>query len=85
MNIRRAALVAVVILLAACSVTVEQSPSGPLNFRQGYADGCNSGYKEAGHPYVVPARDWTAYQNDQLYKQGWDEGRQACFARYNKL
>ena len=76
---------AALLALSACSVTPAQSPPGPPNFQQGYADGCNSGYREAGHPYVSAARDWSAYQSDTLYKQGWEEGRQACFARYNKL
>jgi len=80
----RIAMGAFILALAGCAAQ-PKAPPGPANYQQGYEDGCASGYKNAGHPYAVPARDWNAYQIDALYKQGWDEGQNVCFERYQQI
>lgn len=73
--------------LADCSTTAfpYNIPPGPEPYRTGYADGCDSGTREAGNPYYTYKRDWTAYQQDALYKQGWNEGHSSCFASYEAI
>lgn len=54
----------------------------PLPYKEGYKDGCDSGYVAAGHPYYRPAKDVTKYGSDSLYKQGWDRGFSVCKDEY---
>jgi hypothetical protein len=48
----------------------------------GYADGCRSGYFEAGregYQYNADFRqDAALYATDGEYRRGWDQGRSAC-------
>ena len=79
----RAYAVLVALIVAGCAT--QSTPPGPPGYQVGYAHGCDSGYREAGHPYYTAKRDWNAYQSDALYRQGFDEGRGACFAQYSRL
>ncbi|HXV80809.1 MAG TPA: hypothetical protein VEG60_13100 [Candidatus Binatia bacterium] len=42
----------------------------PVQYKEGYMAGCDSGYVGAGHPYYRFSKDVTRYGNDNLYKQG---------------
>jgi hypothetical protein len=46
----------------------------PLEFRQGYADGCTSARGPA-------QRDETRYKADSQYRQGWEDGKSICQRR----
>jgi hypothetical protein len=60
-------------------------PPGPPDFQAGWADGCDSGTRDAGNPWYTAKRDWDAYMTDDAYKQGWEEGHQTCFENYKSL
>lgn len=87
MHLRRVitASVAAAILLAAaaCSTSQGNIPAGPPAWRSGYADGCNSGYVAAGHPYYQYTKDVTRAQSDQTYNMGWQDGFNACKGSYD--
>ena len=46
----------------------------PIEYRQGFADGSDSGYAAAGNPYYSYNKDAKRYLNDDLYHTGWDDG-----------
>jgi hypothetical protein len=46
----------------------------PLEFRQGYADGCASARGSA-------QRDEARYKADSQYRQGWEDGKSICLRR----
>jgi len=54
----------------------------PLAYKQGYADGCDSGYVAAGHPYYKFRKDVSRFTNDELYRQGWEDGCTVCKGEY---
>ena len=45
----------------------------PLEFRQGYAEGCAS-----AQPYAGPKRDEMRFKSDPNYAQGWQDGYDIC-------
>ncbi len=45
----------------------------PLEFRQGYADGCASAQPSTGRK-----RDETRFKSDSNYAQGWQDGYDIC-------
>ncbi len=74
-----AALLALLALpvLGACAAT-SPIPEGPPAWREGYAEGCDSGRSIAGDPSRRYARDAERVQTDALYAQGWQAGYDAC-------
>jgi hypothetical protein len=48
----------------------------PLEFRQGYTDGCAS-----AKPNVARKRDDTRFKTDANYAQGWRDGYDICGKR----
>lgn len=50
----------------------------PLEYKQGFRDGCDSGMDASGNMYSRFSKDVTRYNNDNLYKQGWDDGCDRC-------
>jgi hypothetical protein len=83
-TVTRAALTAVLALVAGCAAQ-SSSPPGrpPVNlqgyppaFRQGHADGCASGQSLLGR-----TRDEARYKSDGLYAQGWADGYSICKSR----
>ena len=54
----------------------------PADYREGYRDGCTSGYYEGGHPYLQFTRDNLRLNKDALYAQGWKDGFAACKEEY---
>lgn len=57
----------------------------PVEYRMGYADGCDSGYVAAGHPYYKFRKNTAHYMADPLYKQGWDDGMTVCKSGYESI
>jgi hypothetical protein len=78
---RKRLLVAGLALLAAGCTSQSTPPavnlSGyPLEFRQGYADGCAS-----ANPAAARKRDATRFKDDANYAQGWRDGYDICRKR----
>jgi hypothetical protein len=57
----------------------------PLEYKQGYLDGCNSGYVAAGHPYYRFSKDVSRFSGDDLYGQGWTDGYGVCKGSYESI
>jgi hypothetical protein len=57
----------------------------PAEYKDGYGDGCDSGYVAAGHPYYKFRKDVKRYASDALYKQGWDDGMTVCRSSYESF
>ena len=70
------------LILAACATGTSRAPAGPLEYQQGYAEGCDSGYVAAGHPYYRFTKDPVRYGSDSLYAQGWNDGFMVCKGGY---
>jgi hypothetical protein len=73
------------LLLIACAnnlVNPEIPPPGAPAYKEGYLDGCASGFAVA--PRVGAEtdcrRDETRYASDGEYRRGWETGLNACYA-----
>ena len=55
----------------------------PLAYKQGYTDGCNSGYRDAGNFMSIFKRS-EAYLKDDLYTQAWDKSYEYCKDRFER-
>lgn len=71
--------------LTSCATMMDQTPKGPLAWRYGFMDGCDSGYVAAGNPYYKFNKDHERYLNDPLYKSGWDDGFATCKGKYDSI
>jgi len=72
-------------LVSACTTSGSQIPPGPKAWQDGYAQGCNSGFAAAGNPYYRYTKDVVRVQTDQTFAMGWQDGYNACNARYNAI
>lgn len=68
--------------LGGCETRLSSTPPGPIEYRQGFAAGCDSGYVAAGHPYYGARKDALRYRYESLYQEGWDDGFATCKERY---
>ncbi|MFQ5449887.1 MAG: hypothetical protein ACE5E9_04625 [Nitrospinaceae bacterium] len=59
-------------------------PQQPLEYRQGYRDGCDSGLVSGGSRHYLFQKNPKLYQQDDLYKHGWDAGFSACKKQYQR-
>ena len=57
----------------------------PQAYKDGYRQGCDSGYVQAGHPYYRFSKNVIRYSRDDLYRQGWDDGSMACRSSYQSI
>ncbi|MDJ0949413.1 MAG: hypothetical protein QNJ94_10870 [Alphaproteobacteria bacterium] len=73
-----AAATSAVAILAACDTLDGWPPPGPEEYRIGFADGCGSGYSDAGRQGAIPLKR-PAYGTDAEYKRGWHEGYDYCY------
>ncbi|WP_457597734.1 hypothetical protein [Hydrogenimonas sp.] len=72
---------AVGLLLAGCPSQQSYLASKPPAFAAGYEDGCKSGeqyFENSLKPKIV---DKARYRSDRLYRDGWDEGYNACYSQ----
>lgn len=79
-----ALLLGLVVLLGACTanlVNPEIPPPGSAGFRQGYLDGCRSGFADAGRDGYETnyRRDDARFAADADYRDGWLKGHHACY------
>lgn len=84
----RSAMMAALIV-AACApvdaVTNKNTAGQPAEYRDGFREGCGSGYVAAGHPYAKFSKDVMRFQTDSLYKQGWEDGHSVCKGSYSSM
>ena len=83
-------LLVLYMLLAGCAtdpgmVDRTVGASQPIEYKQGFRAGCDSGYVAAGHPYYRFSKDVVRYQNNDLYRQGWNDGFSVCKGKYDGL
>ena len=52
----------------------------PVQYAQGYEDGCNTGRGMAGG-YGSMTKKIRLYDSDKDYFRGWNEGKEMCFVR----
>ena len=77
-------------LLSGCATSLRQADSvvgtnQPIEYREGYAEGCDTGTSAAGNPYYHFRKDVNSYRIDALYKQGWDDGFNICKGQYDSI
>ena len=72
-------------LLASCALPTFASPPGPLAYRQGYHDGCESGYAVAGSPFYVQPWEVGIPQAEPDYVAGWTAGLYDCRASFERI
>lgn len=75
------------LVLAGCATNMayverEVGNDQPEPYKIGYKEGCDSGYRDASHPYYKFKKDVRKYSTDDFYRQGWDDGHLSCFANY---
>lgn len=58
---------------------------GSPAFKTGFHAGCQSGYSNAGNPYNPFNKNREVYEQGGDYKDGWDEGYQRCFSKYDSI
>ena len=67
--IRSLALIGFMTTLVGCSTDPANVPAGPPGYSRGFANGCDSGYVAAGHPYYKFVKDVTLYAQSEFYRQ----------------
>ena len=77
----------IVMSLSACQAVVDaqvekQVGNQPAQYKKGFRAGCNSGYAAAGNPYNKFTKNLNLYKNEELYKNGWDDGFIFCKSSY---
>lgn len=81
----RSLTTALVLVLTACAGDMERAtdraPSRPTQqYHDGYAEGCDSGYAAAGHPYYRYRKNAVRFDSGTQYQQGWNDGFAKCKA-----
>ncbi|WP_200763705.1 hypothetical protein [Nitrosophilus alvini] len=72
--------IATFFLLSGCTVKYENIYSKLPAFQEGYKDGCESGEEAASNSFSQKKIDIKRYNNDSVYKEGWDEGYYDCYS-----
>ena len=79
----------VLLLLAGCATNMDEATRDvgyqPTEYREGYAEGCDSGYVSAGHPYYRFRKQVARFESDRLYQQGWNDGFAKCKGSYESI
>lgn len=70
------------IFLAGCATALSETPDGPIPYREGFQDGCDSGYQAAGHIYYHWKKSVERFEADKLYASGWQDGYDKCKTSY---
>jgi len=83
----RIKVIILLLLVSGCATDMRQvdreiCSNQPPAYNQGYADGCNSGFVAAGHPYYKFSKDVVRFSSDVMYKQGWEDGFNICKGKY---
>lgn len=60
---------------------VAEVSAQPQAFRDGYRDGCTSGYAAANYYEMRFTKDARRYDSDRQYAGGWEDGFRVCRSR----
>lgn len=87
---RKTILTIILILLTSCATDMQQvnreiGASQPPSYKEGYKDGCDSGYVAGGHPYYRFRKNVSRFNSDEIYKQGWNDGFSVCKGKYDAI
>lgn len=80
--VRLLSILIVGLIVTACVTPMSLVPPGPEPWRIGYRDGCDSGTRAAGNPYVQFIKDVQRSMGDRLYREGWQDGFATCKGTY---
>jgi hypothetical protein len=69
--------ICLIVLLFACAYPI-RPPPGPPAYQQGYTHGCESASNALGDWSYQWHKNPYLYQDEPLYKQGWDDGYEKC-------
>lgn len=75
------------LLFTGCASTTEtmmQKGYGPA-YSQGYGDGCTSGKKAGGSMFDEFKKNVDRYDNDNKYREGWEDGYSQCKSEEKEL
>ncbi len=67
--------------LAGCVLRPDHVAEGPEPYRVGYAEGCYSGFYDAGRWGYIHWKDESRAAAEPLYGKGWTEGYERCYAQ----
>ena len=87
---KKSLIIFAAIALSGCATDMQRvdreiGAGQPLPNKDGYKSGCDSGYVAAGHPYYRFSKNVVRYNDDSLYKQGWDDGFSVCKGKYDSI
>lgn len=68
-----------------CTTTALTTPPGPAPFREGFRDGCDSGYVAAGNPLYREREDAEKAASSEQYRAGWFTGFTECRANFQRI
>lgn len=70
-----------IVLIGSMAACATSAPNGPEAYQVGYADGCVTGFGDAGKPGFesVYRRDDKRFLADAAYRRGWTEGETSCY------
>lgn len=60
-------------------------PGQPTEYKSGYVDGFESGKASMGYLYSKFQKSVTHYSDNDLYRQGWDDGYDAGKERIREI
>jgi len=77
------------LILSGCATTISDvdnyvGADQPKEYKIGYKEGCDSGYRDASNFYYKFKKDVRKYSQDDFYRQGWNDGHLSCFTSYNQ-
>lgn len=72
-------------LVAGCATSILTVPPGPHAFREGFRDGCDSGYAAAGNALYRKVEDAEKAASNEEYRLGWASGFAECQANFRRV
>ena len=72
-------------LVAGCSTSMLTVPPGPHASREGFRDGCDSGYAAAGNALYRRVEDPEKTASNDEYRLGWTSGFAECQANFRRV
>jgi hypothetical protein len=84
MMIFRSAALALGMLALLGAGQTRANPAIPPGYQNAYAQGCASGFADAGRDGYMPAKHIGRYAADGDYRRAWDEGHQRCYAEQQR-
>lgn len=70
--------IAPIIFLSGCASMTSPEDKSSASYQSGYTAGCTSGTERNERFGRDVNRDETRYENNDLYRRGWNEGYRTC-------